>query len=174
MNRQYLPFLAAIIIVFLITAPGIAGAHSKYQCTGPDGFQNVTAIKAHRMIEKGDVFILDVRLPVEYNYGHIEGAKLIPLRDAPKIDPGTLPKDQLLDARLNELPHDKYKKILVYCMQGHRSIDACKILVNASYKNVYNLHDDEAQTGGINAWVNESYPIVLDPAKWAAGYPHNP
>jgi rhodanese-related sulfurtransferase len=160
--------------MFLITAPGIAGAHSKYQCTGPDGFQNVTAIKAHRMIEKGDVFILDVRLPVEYNYGHIEGAKLIPLRDAPKIDPGTLPKDKLLEARLKELPHNKYKKIIVYCMQGHRSIDACKILVKAGYKNVYNLHDDKKQTGGIIAWVNEGYPIVIDPANWASGYPHNP
>ena len=71
------------------------------------------------MIEKEDVFILDVRIPIEYNYGHIEGAKLIPLRDAPKIDPGTLPKDKLLDARLKELPQNKYTKILVYCKQGH-------------------------------------------------------
>ena len=97
MNKQYLPYFAAILVVFLIIAPGIAGAHSKDQCTNPDGYQNVTAIKAHKMLEKEDVFILDVRIPIEYNYGHIEGAKLIPLRDAPKIDLGTLPKDKLLD-----------------------------------------------------------------------------
>lgn len=174
MNKQCLPFFAAILIAVLIIAPGIAAADFKDQRTGPDGFQNVTANKAHKMIEEGDVFVLDVRLPVEYSYGHIEGAKLIPLRDAPKIDPGTLPKNQLLEARLKELPHNKYKKILVYCMQGHRSIDACKILVKAGYKNVYNLHDDNKQTGGINAWVTEGYPIVFDPAKWASGYPHNP
>jgi rhodanese-related sulfurtransferase len=57
-------------------------------------------------------------------------------------------------------------------MQGHRSPDACKILVKAGYRNVYNLHDDKNQVGGIIAWVNEGYPIVFDPAKWVANYPH--
>jgi rhodanese-related sulfurtransferase len=42
------------------------------------------------------VFILDVRTPAEYNYTHIEGAKLIPLRNVPSHDPVNLPDEDLL------------------------------------------------------------------------------
>ncbi len=67
MNKQYLPFFAVILIAVLIITPGIAGADSKIIARST-GYSNVTASKAHKMIEEEDVFILDVRTPVEYNY----------------------------------------------------------------------------------------------------------
>jgi rhodanese-related sulfurtransferase len=39
---------------------------------------------------------LDVRTPAEYNYTHIEGAKLIPFKNVPSHDPVNLPDEDLL------------------------------------------------------------------------------
>ena len=105
MNKQYLPGLAAIfLIAVLVIAPGIAGAHSKPSWTISPGYQNVTASNASIILEKRDVFILDVRTPAEYNYTHIEGANLIPLRNAlgSDLDPKTF-----LENRTVELPRNK-------------------------------------------------------------------
>jgi rhodanese-related sulfurtransferase len=168
LSKQYLPYFAAILVLLLIFAPGIAGAGTKDRCTTQAGYENVTVSDAKKMLEKKDVFILDVRIPVEYNYGHIEGATLIPLRSAPKIDPVNLSDDQLLPNRMKELPHNKNTKILVYCKVGNRSPDACKMLVEAGYKTVYNMQ------GGIDEWVNATSPIVIvyDPTTWGKDYPH--
>ena len=56
-------------------------------------YRNVTVNEAYKMVIRNaffpsdKVFILDVRTPAEYNYTHIEGANLIPLRNVPLHDP---------------------------------------------------------------------------------------
>jgi rhodanese-related sulfurtransferase len=167
-----MPYVAAILIALLIVSPGIAGAHAKDQRTGPGDFQNVTAFRAHKMIEKGDVFILDVRTPNEYKYSHIEGAKLIPLRNVPAHDPVQLSDDKLLPKRMKELPKDKHKVIVVYCYSGKRGFDAGKMIADAGYKRVYNINDEKAGIAGLPAWVKAGYPVVIDYDKWASIYPH--
>jgi rhodanese-related sulfurtransferase len=90
------------------------------------------------MIDRGEVFILDVRTREEYNESHINGSTLIPVQE--------------LDTRFKELPRDK--KILVYCRTGGRSATASEILVKNGFTRIYNMQ------GGITGWKNAGYEVV--------------
>jgi rhodanese-related sulfurtransferase len=111
-------------------------------------FNSVDVKEAKKMLEGGNVFVLDVRTPGEFNSAHIKGATLIPLKNVLGTN---LSSDRLLEARINEIPKDK--KILVYCRTGQRSSAASKMLVNSGYLHIYNI------LGGINAWKDAGYPI---------------
>jgi rhodanese-related sulfurtransferase len=145
-------YFAAILLAFLIITPGIAAAD-----TCSDGYKNVSVCKAEKMIEKEDVFLLDVRTPAEFNKTHIEGATLIPLKNVSAQDPIALPPEELLPARINEVPADK--KILVYCKTGGRSATASSLLINAGYKKVYNME------GGIDAWLAKGFTVNVNVSK---------
>jgi rhodanese-related sulfurtransferase len=168
LNKQYLSVFAAILIAILIIAPSIAGANSQTQHTAYGVYHNVSASVAREILEKKDAFLLDVRTPAEYNYSHIEGAKLIPLKNVPAHDPVNLSDNKLLPKRMNELPKNKQAKIVVYCYSGKRGATASQMIAKAGYKRVYNIQD------GLEAWVNSGYPVVINSRKWAANYPHNP
>jgi rhodanese-related sulfurtransferase len=148
LNKQYLPYLAAILFAFLLVLPGIAAAEDSI-CT------NLNVDEAKKMIEEDNVFVLDVRTPHEYDAAHIEGAVLIPIASLknPSGEP-VLPPEELLVNRIDELPADCDAKILVYCKTGARSTNAGKILVNAGYSNVYNMNE------GIKPWIDAGYPVV--------------
>jgi len=77
--------------------------------------------------------ILDVREEAEFAFGHIAGAKSIPMGD--------------LDARLNEL--DKDQEVYVVCRTGKRSDLAAKKLDNNGFTNVYNV------LPGMTSWPGE-------------------
>lgn len=168
MNKQYLSGFTAILIAIFIIAPSIAGAAPKIGSSSQCAYENVTACQTKNILEEEDVFLLDVRTPAEYNYSHIEGAKLIPLKNVPAHDPVNLSDDQLLPNRMKELPENKNTKIVVYCYTGKRAGIASQMIADAGYKRVYSIQ------GGLTAWVNAGYPVVIDPAKWLANYPHNP
>jgi rhodanese-related sulfurtransferase len=165
LNKQYISYFIAILIALLIIAPSIAGAAPKTDCIVPD-YKNITACQAKNILENKNVFLLDVRTPAEYNYSHIEGAILIPLKNVPAHDPVNLSDDQLLPNRINELPKNKNTKIVVYCYTGKRGSIASQMIVDAGYKRVYNIQD------GLTAWVNAEYPVVIDSEKWLTNYPH--
>ncbi|AKB35275.1 hypothetical protein MSSAC_0685 [Methanosarcina siciliae C2J] len=150
MNKQNLTYIA-IFLVFLIAVLLFALRPDDRPSApeSPAGFETVSVEEAREMIEKDDVFILDVRTPAEFNSSHIEGATLIPVTNS---GGSNLSPDQLLEARINEVPKDK--KILVYCRTGHRSVTASKILVAAGYSDAYNME------GGITAWTGAGYPVV--------------
>jgi rhodanese-related sulfurtransferase len=144
LSKQNLVYLASFLVLLIaIMIFASRGGDS------PAGIQNVTVEEAKKMVEQEDVFVLDVRTPSEFNSSRIEGATLIPVKNS---GGSNLSPDQLLEARINEVPKDK--KILVYCKSGNRSASAAKILVNAGYSQVYNME------GGINAWVGAGYPVV--------------
>jgi rhodanese-related sulfurtransferase len=166
LNKQYLSGFTAILIALLVIAPSIVGAAPEINCAASGVYKNITACQAKNILESKDVFLLDVRTPSEYNYSHIEGAKLIPLKNVPIHDPVNLSDDRLLPNRIKELPKDKSTKIVVYCYTGKRGSIAGQMIADAGYKKVYNLQ------GGLPAWVSEGYPVVMDSAKWSANYPH--
>jgi adenylyltransferase/sulfurtransferase len=87
---------------------------------------------------KPNLLLLDVREPLEAAIAHIEGARLIPLRDLP--------------ARLSELPG--HGEIVTFCHHGQRSLHAREILRGAGFGNVRSL------AGGIDAWSREIDPGV--------------
>ncbi len=172
MNKRYLSYFAAILIALLIIAPSIAGAAPKTCCTASD-YENISACQVKHILEDKNVFLLDVRTPTEYNYSHIEGATLIPLKNVPAHDPVNLSDDQLLPNRMKELPGNKKTKIVVYCFTGKRGGIASQMIADAGYKRVYNIQQGNVPgQGGLTEWVNAGYPVVIDYASWSANYPH--
>jgi peroxiredoxin family protein/rhodanese-related sulfurtransferase/TusA-related sulfurtransferase len=88
--------------------------------------------------------IIDVRSPLEFEAGHIPGARNIPLGD--------------LRARLGELPADK--PLRLYCKVGFRSYLACRMLVQRGFKDAASL------SGGITtfqAWHRSEREEALPP-----------
>jgi rhodanese-related sulfurtransferase len=106
-------------------------------------YLNLNVTQAKEMIDRGEVFILDVRRPDEYASGHIKNSTLLAVQDIPAND---------LDIKLKELPKDK--PILVYCRSGSRSVAASTILSGKGFTQVYNMQ------GGITEWMNAGYETV--------------
>ncbi len=79
--------------------------------------------------DQGGTLLLDVRTDTERGIDKIEGSDHIPL--------------QVLRERLDELPKDK--PIVVYCAQGIRGYNACRILTQRGF-DAHNL------SGGLRAW----------------------
>jgi len=74
--------------------------------------------------------IIDVRSPVEFALGHIDGAINIPL--------------DRIEADIQSVPGiHKNSRILLYCRSGQRSETARKILEKQGYKYVLNGGDME-------------------------------
>ena len=95
----------------------------------PDLETTVDVLKER--LDRGDVFLLDVREPREYDIARIEGSVLIPLGELPK--------------RMNELPKDR--DIIVQCKSGVRSAKAVNLLREHGFDRAQNLK------GGILAWI---------------------
>jgi rhodanese-related sulfurtransferase len=89
-----------------------------------------------------DLTVLDVREPLEWEYGHIDGAVHIPLTE--------------LIARVQEVPTGR---TLVVCKVGGRSAQAVAYL-NEHGREAFNLH------GGMVDWADAGRPLVSD-----AGHP---
>ncbi|MEK5040422.1 sulfurtransferase TusA family protein [Sporosarcina sp. FSL K6-3457] len=81
-------------------------------------------------LESRNGFILDVREAAEYAFGHIEGAKSIPMGE--------------LASRLEEL--NPNEEIYVICRTGNRSDLASQLLVENGFTKVYNV------LPGMNEW----------------------
>ncbi len=105
----------------------------------PTGIDEVSAKELKEELDQGqDVYILDVRNPVEYDISRIEGSHLIPL-------------DQLLN-RLNEL--DSARDIVAHCRTGARSAKAIEMLQEAGFRKLRNLK------GGVLAWADDVDPTM--------------
>ena len=101
--------------------------------------KNVTPESAYSLLkQRGEMFLLDVRTPGEYQQARLEGARLIPI-------------DQLIK-RIGELPKDR--PILVYCAVGSRSAQVVNYLARNGYPELYNLY------GGIYSWAQKGYPVL--------------
>jgi len=128
----------SIAFVCLVLLATLSGCVAEEKPPEKAQYADITVQQAKEMIDRGEVFILDVRTQEEYDAGHIKGSTLIPVQE--------------LDKRLNEIPKDR--KILVYCRTGHRSTQASEILVNNGFKEVYNMK------GGIEEWIKAGYGVV--------------
>jgi adenylyltransferase/sulfurtransferase len=113
----------------LIDYEAFCGIGAEPAYNGPE----ITAEELQQeMREKaGDLVLIDVREPHEWDIVHIEGARLIPL--------GQLPE------RLSEL--DGHAEVVTHCHHGARSMKALEILKGAGFGKVRSL------AGGIDAWA---------------------
>jgi glyoxylase-like metal-dependent hydrolase (beta-lactamase superfamily II)/rhodanese-related sulfurtransferase len=89
------------------------------------------------------IAVLDVRRPGEWEAGHIEGARHVPLSALPRQ----------LDARDAALPPAE-RPVAVICQSGYRSSLAASLLSRAGYPDVYNV------VGGMNAWQASGLPVA--------------
>ncbi len=105
----------------------------------PTGIAEMTATQLKEELEQNrDVFLLDVRNPVEYDICKLDESHLIPL-------------DELLN-RVHEL--DSARDIVAYCRSGSRSAKAIGMLQEAGFRKLRNLK------GGILAWADDVDPSI--------------
>lgn len=88
--------------------------------------------------QNGNLQLIDVRKPAEWEAGHIEQARLKPL-------------DQLQDM-LDDL--DRKRPVAVHCKSGYRSSIATSLLEAAGFQELLNV------TGGFDAWQAQKLPCV--------------
>lgn len=89
-------------------------------------------------LDRGEVVLVDVREPNEWEINRIGGARLIPL--------ATLPE------RVNDL--NTADDIVLYCKTGSRSARAVNFLYDLGFRKIKNL------TGGIDAWIDRVDPSL--------------
>ena len=100
---------------------------------GPD----IDAETVASVINRDDIFLLDVREAWEHEAGHIVGNTLIPVGS--------------VQNRLAEIPTDK--TVIVYCHSGGRSARVSNFLRQQGYTNVHNM------LGGIVAWQRAGFGV---------------
>jgi hydroxyacylglutathione hydrolase/adenylyltransferase/sulfurtransferase len=101
-----------------------------------DPAYELTPTQVKEAMEKGDVVLIDVREPYEWDAGRIPGATHIEL--------------ERLAARADEVPSDR--PIVFQCRLGVRSAMAMQAF-RASGWDAYHMG------GGITRWVKEGLPI---------------
>ena len=126
-RKNFFPF---ILSLFLFTACNSQTA----------GVKNLDATNFEQMITKGDVQLVDVRTPDEYNDKHIANAKNINYNGND------------FEKQMSTL--DKSKPVYIYCLAGGRSKKAADWAVANGFKEVYNLES------GITSWMAEKKPVT--------------
>ncbi|MDO9098030.1 MAG: rhodanese-like domain-containing protein [Candidatus Methanoperedens sp.] len=133
----------SILILCLLLLAALSGCVDSTKPPEKAQYEDITVQRAKEMIDRGEVFILDVRTQEEYDAGHIKGSTRIPVQDIPA---------QELDEAIAKIPRDR--KLLVYCRTARRSAQASEILVNNGFAQVYNMK------GGIVEWTKAGYEVV--------------
>jgi rhodanese-related sulfurtransferase len=88
------------------------------------------------MLEEGEVDLIDVRRPHEWEAGRIPGARRVEVNELPEI------AEQL----------DRDRTVVLYCRSGSRSQLTAEALSEAGF-------DVHALAGGISAWAEEGRPL---------------
>jgi rhodanese-related sulfurtransferase len=104
-----------------------------------DPAHDLTPAQVEDAIEEGQVVLIDVREPYEWDAGHIPGATHIEV--------------ERLASRAEEVPTDR--PVVFQCRLGVRSAMAMQAF-RASGWDAYHM------AGGIQAWVDDGLPIEPD------------
>ncbi len=120
--------LSALLIFMLITACLFAK---------PDELTMLTPQELHQIMQKKDVFLVDVHVPEQH---HIKGTDLfVPFHK--------------INKNLDKFPKDKRTPIYLYCKSGPMGNAAAKTLFESGYQEIYNLQ------GGKDAWLDAGYGV---------------
>ena len=106
-------------------------------------FKQINPEEAQKIIQSGNVTIIDVRDPASYQAAHIEGAVAV--------------NDQNIDEFLTKTPKDK--PLICYCYHGFSSQNAAQFFSENGFADVYSVE------GGFEEWKKlrgrESDPKIL-------------
>jgi rhodanese-related sulfurtransferase/predicted small secreted protein len=135
-----------LIAIFSITLTSCAQNTAKkdVKSTGTKVIQKQPIVELISPIDLkaklGDIQLIDVRTPKEYNNGHIKNAVNINFYD---------------DDFYNQMSKlDKDKEIYIYCRSGGRSGRAAKKLKTAGFTKVYDLQ------GGFINWNKNNLEVI--------------
>ena len=128
---KLLPILACIFVV----APLLAADKPPV----PPAVKNVGVEEFDKLRGNKEAVVLDVRTEKEFNEARIPGAVNLDV-NAPDFA-----------KKLAAL--DKDKTYLVHCAGGRRSLKACGVMKDASFKNLVNLED------GFGSWTKAGKPV---------------
>lgn len=87
---------------------------------------NVDAADFLSQISSGEVIVLDVRTPEEFNAGHLSGAVNLDVQSGQ------------FETELSKL--DKAATYAIYCRSGRRSTIAAEKMANAGFTNIINFN----------------------------------
>lgn len=99
--------------------------------------KEVTPVEAQQRLQERTAIIVDVRENREWQGGHIQGAKHIPLGDLQRRS------QEILSA----------PDVIFVCHSGNRSASAAKAFEAAGHSNVASL------AGGMSAWQRAGLPV---------------
>ena len=131
------PFLSLIV-----TACGTqAATPATAQATSATGgtYTNITPSALAEMLASKDFLLVNTHVPYE---GEIEQTDAF------------IAYEEGGPQRVGEYPADRSARIVLYCRSGRMSAIVAEELVNAGYKNVWNLE------GGMIAWERAGYAII--------------
>lgn len=104
--------------------------------------EEITVDQAQDEIAGGDVVLVDVREPHEYEEAHLADSLLVP-------------QGEVL-TRASEISSDTDARLIVYCKSGARSARAVHALQEElGYTNAANV------AGGIDAWQQDGKPVIF-------------
>lgn len=98
-------------------------------------YQDIEAAELYSMLEKQEVYVIDVRNDDEVARGVIPGATYITLSSILSVDLSPL----------------ENQTVVFYCHAGVRSAQAAGFVAEKVEANIYNLR------GGVLAWANAGY-----------------
>ncbi len=105
-----------------------------------DQLWQISAARLHEKITTGNIsHFFDVRSDLEWNGGHIQEAQHLPL-------------NQLLN-NTPDIPKDE--EVIVTCGVGYRGNIAASYLQSQGFQHVHSL------AGGITAWKNSGYDLII-------------
>ncbi|GAC1461450.1 MAG: molybdopterin-synthase adenylyltransferase MoeB [Steroidobacteraceae bacterium] len=121
-------------------APGITAPHdqARAQPVAAASVRRLSATALEALLRTQPPLLVDVREPYEFNAGHLEGSRHIPLGELPR--------------RLAEIPGNSAPVFI--CRSGGRSLAACSLALEAGITSPANLE------GGLQAWAREVDPTL--------------
>lgn len=119
MTNNLLSILAVLLLAYML--------YPKIMIKFNKNVKNVSGKEAANLIQENkELIILDVRTKGEYNSGHINGSKLMPVSE--------------ISSRIDELEKFRGKPILVHCASGGRSPKAVNILLKNKFGPIYHMN----------------------------------
>jgi rhodanese-related sulfurtransferase len=129
---------AALLLLAAGVAPQVA-------CSEPASSADVATLdEARRLHESGQALLVDIRESDEHATGVAAGALLLPMSQ--------------LQRRIDELPTDPARPVLLICNTQNRSGRTLKALRRHGYGHVRYVH------GGMSEWARRGWPMVRPPA----------
>jgi rhodanese-related sulfurtransferase len=122
-------------------------------------YKTVTPREARQLLDEGYVYV-DVRSEAEYDEGHVDGARNVPIAHASSM--GMQPNPDFVSVMERNFPKDA--KLVLGCQAGGRSTRACQMLEAAGFTDLVNMDGGflgrRDPMGGMAqpGWVQEGFP----------------